>query len=113
MQCKTRFLKIFILVIVATTLLSAIVMALWNWLLPPLLPGVHQLGYLQALGLFVLCRILFGGIRGGGWRRHQGRLESMSEEDRRKFKEGMRAFRGGWRGCGKTDATKQNSDGQA
>ncbi len=42
-----------------------IVLHLWNWLLPPLF-GWRQITFWQALGLLVLCRILFGGL---GWQR--------------------------------------------
>ena len=42
-----------------------VVMHLWNWLLPPLF-GLKTLGFWQALGLLLLCRILFGGL--GSWR---------------------------------------------
>ncbi|MGZ7039533.1 MAG: hypothetical protein ACXVJO_15265, partial [Thermoanaerobaculia bacterium] len=43
-----------------------VVMGLWNWLLPSLF-GWRQVTFWQALGLLVLCRILFGGfgMRGG------------------------------------------------
>ena len=44
-----------------------IVMQLWNWLLPPLF-GWPQITRWQALGLLVLCRILFGGFGSGGGR---------------------------------------------
>jgi hypothetical protein len=37
-----------------------IVMRLWNWLAPPIF-GWRQVNFWQALGLLVLCRILFGG----------------------------------------------------
>src|SRR5579864_1699235 len=40
-----------------------IVLHLWNWLLPPLF-GWHQITFWEALGLLLLCRILFGGF---GW----------------------------------------------
>ena len=43
-----------------------IVMHLWNWLLPPLF-GWRMITFWQALGLLVLCRILFGGVSGRGW----------------------------------------------
>src|SRR5256885_15608642 len=42
-----------------------IVLHLWNWLLPPLF-GWRELTFWQALGMLVLCRILFGG---SGWSR--------------------------------------------
>ena len=44
-----------------------VVKLLWNWLLPPLF-GWREVTFWQALGLLVLCRILFGGFgmhRGG------------------------------------------------
>jgi hypothetical protein len=39
---------------------GTIVMRLWNWLLPELF-GWPQIGFWQALGLLILCRILLGG----------------------------------------------------
>ena len=44
---------------------GALVMLLWNWLLPPLL-GWSEVNFWQALRLVALCRLLFGGFRGGG-----------------------------------------------
>jgi len=71
-------------------------MALWNWLLPSLFAGVRQIDYIQALGLLVLSRILFGGLR-----RHSGhslwqrnRWEQMTPEEREKFQSGMHRFFG-------------------
>jgi len=77
-----------------------LVLHLWNWLLPPLF-GWHQITFWQALGLLVLCRILFGGH---GWhrssrshvRRHM--LESwehMTPEERERIRQ---KWRGRW-GC--------------
>jgi hypothetical protein len=40
------------------------VMLLWNWLLPPIF-GLPSINYLQAVGLFVLARILFSNVGGG------------------------------------------------
>jgi hypothetical protein len=40
-----------------------VVQSLWNWLLPPLF-GWGDLTFWQALGMLVLCRILFGGFGG-------------------------------------------------
>src|SRR5262249_9650898 len=79
---------------------SAIVMGLWNWLVPPLFGG-RAIDYWQAVGLLILARILFGGLRGrGGWHwgwrhRMQERWAQMTPEERAKFREGMRA-RCGW-----------------
>lgn len=78
---------------------SAVVMSLWNWLLPPLL-GLHLITFWQALGILVLCRLLFGGLgRHGGFRpnfrrrmreRWAERWEHMTPEERERFRQGMR-----------------------
>jgi hypothetical protein len=41
------------------------VMLLWNWLFPALF-GLPRIAYAQAVGLFVLFRILFSGMGIGG-----------------------------------------------
>lgn len=74
-----------------------VVMHLWNWLLPPLF-GWHLINLWQALGLLVLCRMLFGGWGGGsnGKSRRRENWERMSPEDREKFRTEMRARCGGF-----------------
>ncbi len=85
-----------------------IVRELWNWLVPGLL-GWKMITFWQALGVLVLCRILFGGLgwRGSsarsdmrgrmaermGWRMAE-RWQRMTPEEREQFQQGMRA-----RGC--------------
>jgi len=66
-----------------------VVMALWNWLIPPL-NGWHTLSFVQALGLLLLSRLLFGGLRprAGGWR--YGRFRHMTAQERESFREEMR-----------------------
>ena len=50
---------------------SAVVMLLWNWLMPSLF-GLGVINFWQALGILVLSRILFGGFGGGhGLKRHK------------------------------------------
>ena len=71
--------------------LGAVVMGLWNAILPDVL-GVKSIAYWQALGLLVLSRILLGGFRFGGgtppWKgRRRGRWTAMSEEEKAKMKE--------------------------
>ena len=84
-----RAVKIFVFVAAAIAIAGAVVMALWNWLVPAL-TGWHSLGFPQAIALLVLCRILFGGLRGrGGWA--HGRFRRMSPEERERFREEMRA----------------------
>src|SRR2546430_10342555 len=78
------------------TIGGQVVMQLWNRLLPPLF-GWHTITFWQALGVLVLCRILFGGH---GWhragrsnfrRRMAERWDHMTPEERERFREGMRA----------------------
>jgi hypothetical protein len=85
-----------IIPIAAALLFGLIVMLLWNAILPAAL-NAGTLNYWQAVGLLVLCRILFGGFKGrpgyqsqhgwrGGppWRR---KWMNMSEEEKVKFRE--------------------------
>ncbi len=82
------------LLIVLFLVLSAVVMFLWNAILPVLL-NVNQISYLQSAGLLLLCRILFGsfrfGGRGGGRYGRPGHLRdkwmSMSDEEKIKFRD--------------------------
>jgi hypothetical protein len=78
-----------------------LVQHLWNWLLPALF-GWPQITFWQALGLLVLCRILFGGFGGHGAhrssfrRRMAERWDGMTPEEREKFRQGMRSRCGGF-----------------
>ena len=73
-----------------------IVALLWNGLLPPLF-GWRTVTFWQALGLLVLCRILFGGLgfrgsHGSGVRRRMAeRWERMTPEERERFRQGLRS----------------------
>ena len=72
-----------------------LVRQLWNWLLPSLF-GWSQITFWQALGLLLLCRILFGGFgrhgsgRSNFRRRMQERCANMTPEEREKFRQAMR-----------------------
>ena len=84
-----------------------IIMRLWNWLLPAVF-GWRQITFWQALGILVLCRILFGGFHGhGAGRSHMGsrmrermearmfeRWERMTPEEREKYRERMGRYCG-------------------
>lgn len=96
MNCKPRCGKFVILALLGVAALSWLVMALWNWLMPALFVGAREIGYLQAVGLLVLSKILFGGFRGhGGHRRwHHQRWEQMTPEEREKLQNGMRSWCG-------------------
>ena len=62
-----------------------IVRRLWNWLMPAIF-GWNEVTFWQALGLLVLCRILFGGFSGHGGK-HSDR---MTPEQRERFRQRMR-----------------------
>jgi hypothetical protein len=76
----------------ALGLLGYLVMALWNAVLPAA-TGLHAITFVQAVGLLVLSRILFGGLRswrhrGGHWRlRMQARWQQMTPEERERFRD--------------------------
>jgi len=67
-------------------------MALWNAVLPAAIPAINPIGYWQAMGIFLLSKILFG--FGGGWggkkKRWSNRMEdkwnTMSPEEREQFR---------------------------
>jgi hypothetical protein len=90
-----RRLKFVLFAAAILVVIGFIVMSLWNWLMPSLF-GWSIISFWQALGLLVLCRILFGGFRGRPagnmyWRRRMmERWEQMTPEEREKFREGIR-----------------------
>jgi hypothetical protein len=94
-------LKVMVIVAVALVVFGFVTMHLWNWVMPAVF-GLGTITFAQALGLLVLCKILFGGFHrrcGGrrGWRRHmEERWTQMSPEERERMRAGMR---GRW-GCG-------------
>ena len=93
---KARYLGKAVIVLAAVAALGGAVMLLWNAILPAVFSGARSIDYLQALGLLVLSRILFGGFRGhGGWRsrRHWARWQAMTPEEREQFQQGMRSGR--------------------
>jgi len=75
-------------------LISYVVMLLWNNLLPDII-HVNPITYWQAMGIFILCKILFGFGKGGGrgpWGRHKmmERFKEMTPEERQEFKAEMK-----------------------
>lgn len=77
-----------------------VVRLLWNWLAPSLF-GLRQITFWQALGLLVICRILFGGFgmhrRAGhtAGRRMAERWERMTPEERERWRQSWRGGRCG------------------
>ena len=100
---KFRFLiPLFVLGMVA--LFALAVYGLWNGVLTEVV-SAKTITYWQALGIFVLARILFGGFPGwrGGpfgppWRsrRMMERWQSLTPEQREKMREEMRRRFGDW-----------------
>ena len=73
-------------IVVFTFIGGQLVRLLWNWLVPPIF-GWSQITFWQALGLLALCRILFGGRGGRGFRRSHS---SFTPEERERFRQRMR-----------------------
>ena len=94
---KYRFLFMPFGIAAILALVSYVVMQLWNHLLPQIL-HVEAIDFWQAMGIFILAKILFGfggkgGPGGGGapWMRRKHmmaeRLGGMSAEERERFKQ--------------------------
>lgn len=88
-----KFLKILTGAILLLIVVGVVIMLLWNWLVPQLFNG-SEISFWQALGLFLLARILFGSwggkCRGAQWKgRYIEKLSAMSPEDRERFKKRM------------------------
>ena len=65
--------------------LGFLVKLLWNWLLPNI-SSLKRVTYLQALGILVLAKLLFGGFGPGhGWGHHWNSNRSHCSQ--------------GWSGC--------------
>jgi len=95
---RRRFIPI--MIIAALALVGLLVMLLWNALMPAIF-ALPAISYWQALGLFILSRLLlggFGGKPGGKMRRHgrrnrrrkmihhlRERWEHMTPEQREKM----------------------------
>ena len=76
--------------------IGGLTMLLWNWLVPSLFNG-PELRFVEALGLLLLSKILFGGWGRGGWKgrgaswkqRYHEKLAAMPPEARERFKARM------------------------
>ncbi|MEP6615244.1 MAG: hypothetical protein ABJA57_01630 [Ginsengibacter sp.] len=94
----------FLIFIGAILLFSFAIMKLWNGILVPVV-HVSAVTYGQALGIFILSKILFGGFRGGwggrrgyGMRGMQQKFANMTPEEREKFRSEWRSRCSNWRG---------------
>ena len=98
MTSGMKVFKFILLAIAGVLVFAYIVYLLWNSLMPDLFQ-LKTITYLQALGILVLSKILFGGFRGawnsGGkwkqekkiWReRMEAKMANMTAEEKEKFK---------------------------
>lgn len=93
---KRRFrfaLPVFILI--AALGFGAIVQWLWNAVLPAA-ANFNTITYWQAVGLFVLCKILFGGFKGPGGHPHRHKWQRFHGRFGRGGREEMRAWKNKW-----------------
>lgn len=103
-------LRVVLITIFAALVFSAIVMILWNWLIPALFNG-PTISLWQALGLLALSKILFGGLGSGRWggghqirnrawrKKFEEKWAHMTPEEKEKFKQN---FSGCWSKQSKT-----------
>jgi len=82
----------------AVVALGFVIMTLWNHILVAVL-GVKVITYYQALGIFVLSKLLFGGFKGRGCgcgfrgrgREMKEKWMNMTPEEREQFKQNWRS----------------------
>jgi hypothetical protein len=105
--------------IIAVIVFGFVVMGLWNALLPAVL-GVKTITFVQALGILLLSKILFGGFGGGGkgwqgsaaWKeKMKQRWDKMTPEERETFKAEWKNRCGGrWGSLNKKDDDTMMAD---
>ncbi|WP_299161450.1 hypothetical protein [uncultured Tenacibaculum sp.] len=66
-------------------LFGFVIMWLWNWLMPEIF-GLTTLTYWQAVGLFILLRILIGGCGGSGSKKSNKKCDKDNKTDFSKWK---------------------------
>ncbi len=92
-SCGSRCCRFLAWAVIGLGVGGYVVMLLWNWLIPVIF-GWKAIGFVQAIGLLLLSRILFGGFHGRcghGHRYMAARLEAMTPEEREKFQAGMKS----------------------
>jgi hypothetical protein len=97
-----RILFFILIAVLAILVFGGAVMLLWNNVLAQV-ANVSTITFVQALGILVLSKILFSGLRGGwGPRRHYWKQRmtqkwnNMTPEEREKFKQEWQRRCGGW-----------------
>lgn len=93
---KVRFvgLPFVLFAIVWAGVMALVIVVLWNILLPTIF-GLPTIRFWQALGLFVLSRVLFGRFGGWGWgpRMRKARFvhgwRDLTPDERQRFRRAM------------------------
>lgn len=105
-------LKFALFIVAAGLVVGFTVMTLWNWLFPSLF-GWGIITFWQAIGLLVLARILFGGLRrrkSHHWKsRMWHRYQNMSPDEQANFKCGARYWKSHWEKVPETDTAETAS----
>ncbi|BCF99880.1 hypothetical protein PPGU19_044490 [Paraburkholderia sp. PGU19] len=89
MKFRRKIIAKALLLVLSIALLGWIVMRLWNWIIPTLVIDAHAIDYPHAIGLLVLCRILFGGFRGHGGcykARQWHHWQQMTQQERERLR---------------------------
>lgn len=91
----SKFIFLPIIGIALVALAGYVVMYLWNAVLPNALTIAKPITFWQATGLLVLCKLLFGGFKGGPNKYKNGynkrmewreKMSTMSEAEREQFR---------------------------
>ncbi|MCU7547586.1 hypothetical protein OCK74_00605 [Chitinophagaceae bacterium LB-8] len=89
---RRRFYFIPIIIVTVVLIISGVIMLLWNNILTDVL-NVKSITFGQAIGMFILSRILFGSFRPGppgGFRRGgppwKTKLMNLTPEEREQFR---------------------------
>jgi hypothetical protein len=110
---KSHFVKLIVWLMVCAVIIGIVVMLLWNWLLPAIF-GIKTITFLQAMGIVLLARLLFGSWGGGFFSRfhahaHQNPIREkwakMSPEERDEFLRHRHSWHGRYHGWTAEDVT--------
>lgn len=86
MRFRSKYFAKALLFVLFIAVMGWVVMRLWNWVIPGLGVEAHAIDFPHAIGLLVLCRILFGGFRGHGGgcykRRQWQQWQRMTQQER-------------------------------
>lgn len=73
-----------IIIVGLATTFGYVIMRLWNWLMPMIF-GLPVLTFWQAAGLFILSKLLLGGIGGGNGGKNKRSSKKCNKEEKKDF----------------------------